>query len=51
MEKPYTSIDSKLILQLKQINNLVDIENKLKIKSLKLIVNLDITLIYLLEKI
>lgn len=35
MEKPYTSINSNLILQLKKINNLIDIENKLKNKEFK----------------
>merc|ERR1711935_306044 len=35
MEKPYTSLNSTLILQLKKINNIVDIEEKLKNKDFK----------------
>lgn len=35
MEKPYTSIDSNLILDLKKITNLVDFENKLKNNEFK----------------
>lgn len=35
MEKPYTSIDSSLILDLKNLSNLVDFENKLKNNGFK----------------
>mgnify|MGYP006136684737 CR=1 FL=1 len=35
MEKPYTSVNSILILQLKKINNIVDIEEKLKNNEFK----------------
>lgn len=35
MEKPYTSVNSSLVLQLKNINNLVDIEELMKNKGFK----------------
>lgn len=35
MEKPYTSIDSSMILDLKKLGNLVDFENKLKNNEFK----------------